>query len=131
MKKLFAFILLATVVISFSGCTKNEVVVPNTTIIVDVAPSDWTYSSSSQTYYVQFDMPEIDSYTNDNYAIVVSASFGGDLYEAFPEVYNGYSYSFTHQVGTLTIEVQGADGSTVGPPTTSMRAKIVIIPSNP
>lgn len=104
-------------------------VVPNTTITTDILPSDWTYSTLTQTYYVQLNMPEINGYVNDNYGILVSANFGGDIYEAIPEVYDGYSYSFTHQVGMLTLEVQGADGSTVGPPTKAMHVKIVIIPS--
>jgi hypothetical protein len=129
MKNFYFILLLAVGIISFSGCVKKEMVVPSTTITADILPSDWTYSTSTQTYYVQLNMPEINGYANDNYGILVSASFGDDLYEAIPEVYDGNSYSFTHQVGLLTLEVQGANGATVAPPTKTMHVKIVIIPS--
>ena len=130
MKKAYIFILLVAGIVSLSGCVKKEVINPNITITADVLSTDWKYSNSTQTYYVQFNMPEINGYANDNYGILVSASFGDDIYEALPEVYDGLSYSFTHQVGLLTIEVQGADGSTVNPPTKTMHVKIIIIPSN-
>ena len=129
MKKNVLF-LLAIVVIGLSSCTTKQVVIPNTTVLVNVLPTDWQYSSTSQTYYVPISMPEIDAYTNAYDGIIVSFTAGNNVYEALPEVYNGFSYSYTHHVGGLTLEVQGANGATVNPPTYSIQVKIVIIPSN-
>jgi len=120
---------LAISIFLFSSCIKKEVVIPNTTIVTDVLPSDWRYSSGSQTYYVSINMPELDQYTNSTYGILVSFSAGNDIYEAVPEVYNGYAYSFTHRPGLLTLEVQGANGSTVSPPNYTIRVKIVLVAS--
>jgi len=118
-------------VVLFSSCTtKKEVVIPNITVLADVHPSDWQYSATSQTYYVSLNMPEIDAYANTYDGILVSMSGGNNLYEGLPEVYNGNCYSYTHQTGLLTIEIQGANGATVLPPTYTVRMKIVIIPSN-
>ncbi len=75
-------------------------------------------------------MPEIDAYANTYDGIIVSMSWGNNVYEALPEVYNSNSYSYTHQPGQLTVEVQGANGATVLPPASTVRMKIVIIPSN-
>ena len=130
MKKNIVFLLVLSVILLSSCTTKKEVVIPNITVITDVHPSDWQYSASSQTYYVTLSMPEIDSYTNQYDGILVSMSGGSNIYEGLPEVYNGNSYSYTHQPGFLTVEVQGANGATVTPPTYTVRMKIVIIPSN-
>jgi hypothetical protein len=112
-----------------SGCIKKEVVTPNITVITDVLPTDWQYSNSSRTYYVSINMPEIDRYANSNYGVIVSFSSGNEVYEFVPEVYNGYAYSFTHQPGLVTLEVQGANGTTVSPPNYTIRVKIVLIVS--
>ena len=92
MKKNILFLLI-TGIILISSCTTTtkEVVIPNITVITDVHPSDWLYSSTSQTYYTTINMPEIDAYTNTHDGIIVSFSGGNNIYEAMPEVYNGYS----------------------------------------
>ena len=129
MKKNILFLLI-TGIILVSSCTTKQVVIPNITVITDVHPSDWQYSAVSQTYYTTINMPEIDNYANTHDGILVSFSGGNNIYEALPEVYNGYSYSYTHQTGLITMEVQGANGATAAPPNYTMRVKIVIIPSN-
>ena len=129
MKKNILF-LFATAIILFSSCVKKEVVIPNVTVVANVLPSDWQYSSASQTYFVQINVPEIDAYANSYDGIIVSFTAGNNVYEAVPEVYNGDSYSFTHQPGSITLEVQGANGSTVTPPSYAIQVKVVIIPSN-
>ena len=118
-------------IVIFSSCTtKKEVVIPNITVITDIKPSDWQYSSSSQSFYVTLNMPEIDANANNYDGILVSMSWGNNIYEGLPEVYNNNSYSFTHQPGQLTVEVQGVNSANVLPPASTVRMKIVIIPSN-
>ena len=129
MKKNILFLLI-TGIILISSCTTKEVVIPNITVITDVVPADWQYSATSQTFYTTIKMPEIDAYANTHDGIIVSFSAGNNIYEAMPEVYNGTSYSYTHQTGSITLEVQGANGAIVAPPNYTMRVKIVIIPSN-
>ncbi|MEI6185218.1 MAG: hypothetical protein WCP65_06780 [Bacteroidota bacterium] len=75
-------------------------------------------------------MPEIDANANNYDGILVSMSWGNNIYEGLPEVYNNNSYSFTHQPGQLTVEVQGVNSANVLPPASTVRMKIVIIPSN-
>ncbi len=113
----------------FTSCEKKEVI-PNTTVLTDIAPTDWQYSTSTKTYYVTINMPEITQNVNRYYGIMASISSGNNLFEALPEVYNGYSYTYTHNIGILTLEVQRSDGATVLPPAYPITAKIVLIPSN-
>jgi len=122
-------ILLAAVF--FTSCKKeyNEYVTPNQTIITDIAASDWKLTSNN-TYAVTLSMPEIDTRVNSDFGIVVSVSADGNTFEAIPEVYAGYSYSFTHQPGSLTIESQGLNGQAgTAPP--GITIKIVLIESQP
>lgn len=127
MKKLLPALLIPLFL--FTGCTKNDVVIPNITIATDVKSSDWQYSNSTQSYYVSINMPEIDQQANSNDGVLVSFTAGNDVYEAVPEVYNGYSYTYTHQPGSVTLEVQSSTGATVNPPAYTIHLKIVLIPS--
>ena len=128
MKKVLSILSLAVVVI-LSGCTKNELVIPNTTISTTIQPSDWQFDSNTKTWYVNIDMPEITSQTNETDGIIVSVSFGDGVYEMVPDIYNGYAFYVTHQPGTLTLEAQNQFGSTSAP-SDAIIAKIVIVPSN-
>lgn len=117
-----------------SGCKKEEVVVPqnlNQTIIQDVQTGAWTLNTETGTYMVTIKMPEIDNDVNDIDGIIVSVSAGGTgAYEAIPNVYNGVSFTYTHQPGSLTLEVQDADGVGASKPGSMIRVKIVIVRSN-
>lgn len=112
-----------------SSCTKEEVVIPNRTIHVTIRAANWTFDNTTKTYYYVIDMPEIDDYVNDVNGIIVSISGDDKIFEAIPDVYNGYAYTYTHQVGSIVLEVQGATGTTVNPPSSDITAKIVIIES--
>jgi hypothetical protein len=112
-----------------AGCTKNELVIPNTTVITTINPGDWKYDNSTKTYYVNISMPEITSQVNQTDGILVSVSFGNDLYELIPDIYHGYSFYVTHQTGVLTVEAEDQFNTTL-PPSGAMQVKIVIVPSN-
>jgi hypothetical protein len=117
-----------------SGCKKDEIIVPNNpnqTILQNIQPGAWVLNSDNSAYMVDISMPEIDADANELDAIVVSVSAGATgAYEAIPNVYSGVSFSYTHQVGRVTLEVQSADGTAPVRPTSLIRAKIVIIRSN-
>ncbi|HWB25357.1 MAG TPA: hypothetical protein VG738_07745 [Chitinophagaceae bacterium] len=127
MKKILCFASLA-MLIGITGCTKKEIVTPNITVTTTIRSSDWQYDNSTKTWYVNIDMPEIDSYVNDTNGILVSISFGDGVYELIPDIYNGYAFYVTHSPGNLTIEAQNQLGTTYAP-STAIIAKIVIVAS--
>ena len=117
--------------ILFTGCTKKyEYVTPNQTIFFDVATGDWAQTNNN-TWIVDLPIPEIDGQVNQDFGIVVSISGdNGATWEVIPEVYGGYTYSYTHYTGHLSLETQIADGSGAGPrPNANIRVKIVLIES--
>jgi hypothetical protein len=129
--KTFLFLPVLLMAVLFTGCTKKyEYVTPNQTIFFDVASSDWREDTNSRTYFVDLPIPEIDGQVNRDFGIVVSISGDGELYEAIPEVYGGYAYSYTHNVGVLTLERQVVDGSDAGnQPERNIRVKVVLVES--
>ncbi|HEY1165972.1 MAG TPA: hypothetical protein VGE90_12415 [Chitinophaga sp.] len=114
----------------FTGCTKKyEYVTPNQTIFFDVAPGDWDLITN-QSWVVTLPIPEIDGQVNQDFGIVVSISGdNGQTYEALPEVYAGFSYSYTHTQGSLSIERQLPNGAPGTAPDKSIRVKIVLVES--
>ena len=128
--KTLLFLPLLLMGILFTGCTKKyEYVTPNQTIIFDVAQGDW--QKTSDTYLVTLPIPEISGQVNQDFGIVVYISGdNGATYEAIPEVYAGYTYSYTYQQGSLSIERQIADGSGAGDaPDKPIRVKVVLVES--
>jgi hypothetical protein len=105
----------------------NEI--PNRTIVYTVPASAWNFNQSDGTYITVIDMPEIDNVVFDNDGVVVAALFDGTNYEVLPQVYGGYSYTYYYKPGSLTVSVQGSDGSQGVKPTNGIKFKIVLIPS--
>lgn len=131
--KALLFLPLLVMSVWITGCTKKyEYVNPNQTIQTTIATADWKKINGGKSYAVTLSMPEITDQVNQNFGIVVSVSADGGTFEAIPEVYAGYSYSYTHTTGSLTIESQIADGSDAGdPPPTPITVKIVLVESQP
>ncbi len=101
------------VVIGLSSCTKKYITPnPNRTITYDVAQSAWTLSSDGKSYYAVISAPEIDSYFNESGGVLVYFSFTDGVFEQVPEVYNGISYSYTHNKGSVVLYAQSPDGNT-------------------
>lgn len=117
--------------ILLGSCQKNEYIVPNKTIITELRPGSWVTSDNGRTYSAAIDMPEIDNYFNERGGVLVYASFGNQVYEQLPQVYDGVAYSYTTQPGQIIIDVQSSDGIDIleNPPG-SMTIKIVLIESN-
>ena len=113
MKKLLSILCLAVMVAVLPACTKKYITPnPNRTIIFDVPSSSWTLSTDGHSYYSVIDVPEIDSYFNDYGGVLVYFSFTNGVYEQVPEVYNGISYSYTHNKGSVVLYAQSPDGNT-------------------
>lgn len=120
----------------FTSCKKEEiiqqeVVIPNRTILFEVMPSSWQLDAQTQTYFAEIPIDEIDEYANQNSGILVYISSDKVTYEAIPDVFNGSTFVYTYTTGSLFLEVQGADGSKIDPPTRTIYAKVVIVESDP
>ncbi|MDB5089059.1 MAG: hypothetical protein JWR09_3053 [Mucilaginibacter sp.] len=100
------------IVLAASSCTKNYVT-PNQTILIDVKSTDWTTTDGGLTYSAVIDAPEIDSYFNDHGGVLLYLSFTDGVYEQIPEVYQGISYSYTHNTGSIALYAQSATGTSV------------------
>jgi hypothetical protein len=131
--KALLFLPLLVMSVWITGCTKKyEYVNPNQTIQTDIATGDWKLINDGKSYAVTISMPEITDQVNQDFGIVVSVSGDGGTFEAIPEVYGGYSYSYTHTTGSLTIESQLVSGTTAGnPPPSTITVKIVLVESQP
>lgn len=115
----------------FVSCKKEEVLIPNRTIYVEVNSNDWTLNSTNNTYQAVLDMPEITSDVSERDAVQVYISLGDGLYEALPQVYGGLTYLYSYRPGELFLDVQTSDGERPIKLNSTMRVKIVIIPSEP
>lgn len=133
MMKSFLFLPLLMLAITFTSCKKEEitqeVVIPNRTIVTDIAPTDWQLATNGSYYRVTINMPEINQAVYDNDAVLAYFSFDGTNYEAIPDVFQGSTLTVTHAVGKVYVDIQGADGGPVDPPGETIRVKIVIVES--
>lgn len=131
MKKVLSILCLVLVTMAFSSCKKEYVtnVVPNQTILFNVPTTAWTLSTDGKSYYAVISTPEIDSYFNDYGGVLAYFSFTTGVYEQIPEVYNGVSYSYTHNAGSVVLYAQSYDGTTpVVPP--ALVFKLLLLPSS-
>lgn len=119
----------------FSSCTKEnitqEVVIPNKTIQYEVKANAWQYDAGSKTYFAPLPVPEIDDYANQNSGILVYISSDKVTWEAIPDVFNGSTFVYTYKTGNIYLEVQGATGVTIDPPTSTIFVKVVIVEADP
>lgn len=119
----------------FSSCTKEyitqEAVVPNKTIQFDVLSSAWEYDAGTKTWFAAIPVPEIDDYANRNSGILVYISSDKVTWETIPNVFNGSTFVYTYKTGNIYLEVQGANGVTIEPPSSTIYTKVVIVESDP
>lgn len=119
------------IVVAASSCTKKYITPnPNQTILINVASSSWTTTDGGITYSSVVNTPEIDSYFNDHGGVLVYFSFTTGVYEQIPEVYQGISYSYTHNAGSLVLYAQASDGLTVITKPDNTVLKLLLIESN-
>lgn len=131
MKRILSILCLAIVVLTASSCQKNNVAPNNNlTILTSVGTGGWSTLDNGKTWKQSINVPELDSYANDNSGVLVYLSFTNGVYEQIPEVFNGVSYSYIHERGLLTIYAQAYDGNLTTPNPGSGNVKIVLIDSN-
>ena len=119
------------IVFAASSCTKKYITPnPNQTILINVASSSWTTTDGGKTFVSVINTPEIDNYFNDHGGVLVYFSFTNGVYEQIPEVYQGISFSYTHNPGSLALYAQASDGVTVIQAPADMTMKLLLINSN-
>ncbi len=130
MKKILSILLIAVVAIGLSSCKKTYITPnPNQTIIYDVPVSSWVLSADGRSYYsVMDDLPEIDSYFNENGGVLIYFNFNQGVYEQAPYTFNNVAYSYTHETGNIVLYAQTPNGVTPIKPD-AMKVKIILIDS--
>jgi hypothetical protein len=130
MKKIIT-IICAVIVVAASSCTKQYVTPnPNQTVLITVATTSWTTTDGGKTYQSIISTPEIDNYFNSHGGVLVYFSYSNGVYEQIPEVYQGVSFSYTHNQGSLALYAQSADGITPTSRPLDLTLKLVLIASN-
>ena len=128
MKKLF--LLMLPLFLLISACQKTEYVTPNQTILTSIPANAWVSSNNNRQYSATISMPEIDNYIDERGGVLVYIAFGDAPYEQIPEVYDGFSYSYSYTPGELTIDMQSSDGVSQIPSPGAIYVKIGLIESN-
>lgn len=128
-------LLLAVFVMPACKKTTNEVVIPNQTILVEAAPSDWIYDNTDQTYNWSTSVPELNGVNQLDGVIVSMARYAANSnavpqeFEMLPQVFANQSYNVLHNEKTVFVQIKGTNGVASAAPTTKVRIKIVLIPS--
>jgi hypothetical protein len=133
MKKILSILCVAVVVLlTASSCKKETVVAPNNnlTILTSVNSSSWVTTDNGKTYSAEVSVPELDNYANDHAGVLVYLSFTDGVWEQVPEVYNGTSFSYTHNAGKVVLYAQNYDGLQTTPIPDNAGLKIVLVDSN-
>lgn len=130
-------------ILTFSGCKKtyiNQTVNQAFSALYTVQPGDWvkgTNSDNTNYYSVNLSIAELDDVINTHGGVEVYISFD-DLnatvknYETVPEVVDGIAYGSLHTTGSVTIDLRGADGSTLTSAISApITVKIVLIDAQP
>jgi len=121
------------IVLAASSCTKKYIT-PNTnkTIQFTVKSAAWTTTDGGKTYSATINVQEINNVFNEIGGVLVYFSFTDGVYEQVPEVYQGISYSYTHNAnpGSLVLYAQSSDGLTPIAPPDDMVLKLLLIDSN-
>ncbi|MDP4130599.1 MAG: hypothetical protein Q8918_15475 [Bacteroidota bacterium] len=130
-------------ILTFSGCKKtyiNQTVDQAFSALYTIQPSDWvkgTNTDGTFYYYINLSVAELDDQINTHGGVEVYISFD-DLnasvknYETVPEVVDGVAYGSLHTTGSVTIDLRGADGSSLTSAISiPITAKIVLIDAKP
>jgi hypothetical protein len=136
MKKLL-FLILCTTTLGLVSCKKDNIInetTPNRTFVYTIKPADWELNSNGYNYTATLDIKEIDNITLDDEGVLVYLShpINSSSYIQVPFTYDVKAYSYELYNGGIKIDIQSSDDQKTDPvkPTTTMTAKIVVIPSN-
>lgn len=132
MKKLLSIICVAVIALTAASC-KKETVVQGTTnrTVYATNVSNWQLvTDGGGSYVMDISVPALDKTYSENGAVLVYITPPGSTeWEQIPETFNGRAYSFTHDVGRVSIYAQNPSGSgtPVLPP--AIDVKIVLVDS--
>ena len=137
--KTLLWIIGATAALALASCTKKYYnTIPSQTIYAQADSTDWTKypTTNSNSWAISINMPEITDAVaqNDDVSVFISYNYdtpnASDIqYEAIPEVYNGYSYSYTYQTGQIAIYAQSPTATLPAATPGKVTVKIVLTPS--
>ena len=133
MKKLLSILCVSIIALTAASCKKETIVQGNTNhTVYRTNVTDWQLiSDGGGSYVVDLNIPELDKTYSENGAVLVYITPAGSTeWEQIPEVFGGRSFSFTHDVGRVSIFTQNPSGN--GTPTipAALDVKIVLIDSN-
>jgi preprotein translocase subunit SecD len=109
-------------ILTFSGCTKSYPQVNQVfSAVYTVQANQWaqgTDPDGTTFYYTTLTVPELTQAIDLNGGVAVYLSFDAPTatdptYEAMPEVFDGVAYGAIHTTGSVTIDLRGADGSSL------------------
>ena len=140
--KTLLWIIGAGAALTFSSCTKRYYnTTPSQTIYAQAdstGASGWQPypSTGANSWAIDVSMPEITDAVslNDDVSVFISYNYDAQnasdvQFEAIPEVYNGYSYSYTYQTGHIDIYAQSPTATLPAATPGKVWIKIVITPS--
>ncbi len=129
MKRILS-ILGCVIVMAASSCTKQYVTPnPNQTSTYSVAQTAWTSTDGGVTWSAVLNAPGIDTYFTAHGGTLVYFAFTDGVYEQVPETYQGISYSYTYNQGSLALYAQASDGKTVITAPATSTVKLVLVAS--
>lgn len=133
MKKLLSILCVSIIALTAASCKKETIVQGNTNqTIYATNVRNWTLvADGGGAYVVDIDVPKLDKAYSENGAVLVYITpTGSTEWEQLPEVFNGNSFSFTHDVGRVSIFTQRATGTGTPVLPAPIDVKIVLIDSN-
>lgn len=131
MKRLL--VVLCVLGLFFSACKKDTVTYPatasgsNKTVMLTIPADSWVTTDNGVSYYASLNVPAITAAAADNDAVSAYISYGNNVYEQIPEVYQGVSYSYTYSTGNVTVYAQspGAAEAINAPPAVTLKVVLV------
>jgi hypothetical protein len=130
-------------ILTFSRCTKNYPQVNQVfSAVYTVQANQWAQGTDpgaggATFYYTTLAVPELTQSIDLNGGVLVYLSFDAPTatdptYEAMPEVFDGVAYGAIHTTGSVTVDLRGADGSSL---TSAISAptliKVVLMDASP
>jgi hypothetical protein len=134
MKKLLSILCVSIIALTAASCKKETIVQGGNTnqTVYKTNVTNWQLiTDGGGAYVVDLDIPQLDKTYSENGAVLVYITPAGSTeWEQIPEVFGGRSFSFTHDVGRVSIYSQNPSGT--GTPTKPgpLDIKIVLIDSN-
>lgn len=135
MKKLLSILCVSIIALTAASCKKETIVQGGNTnqTVYKTNVTNWTLVNEDGRSYYKTDLSvsKLDNQYNENGAVLVYIANTGDTqWEQVPEVFAGQAFSFTHDVGRVTLYAQNPTGT--GAPTlpVPLDVKIVLIDSN-